>query len=146
MGYKMTEALPITIKINDGLLDKFSKIKSVANKLQAQFNFQTLTANWYGDENNIFAIQLCLETPASFEQRKAALDKLSGNEFVINHFSDDVICCFNEGERQLLCTIAMTLSELDLLMLQPKLLAGFIQVKLHKVLNLIAQQQSLASI
>lgn len=146
MGYKMTEALPITIKINDGLLNKFSKIKSVTNKLEAQFNFQTLTANWYGDEDNILAIELDLETPVSFKQRQEELNKLSGNEFTISHFSDDVICCFNEGGQQLLCAIAITTSELELLTLQPKVLTGFIRTKLHKILNLIAQQKFLPSI
>lgn len=146
MSIKMIETLPITIRINDDLLETFSKIKSLTNKLEAQFNFQTLTANWYGDEDDILVIQLCLETPTNFEQYKQGLDKLLDREVVISHFSDDVVCCFNEGEQQLLCTIAMTTSELDLLILQPKLLAGYIQAKLHKVLNLIAQQQSLTSI
>ena len=142
----MTEALPITINVNKDLLDKFPEIKSVSNKLEAQFNFQTLSANWYGDEDDVLIIQLSLETPVSFEQCKKSLDKLLGSDVIISHFSDDVICCFNEGEQQLLCTIAMTASELNLLELQPKLLASYIQTKLHKVLNLIAQQQSLTSI
>jgi len=142
----MTETLPITITVNKALLEKFINIKSVSNKLEAQFNFQTLTANWYGDEEDILTIQLSLETPASFEQRKEALSKSSDCSVNISHFSDDVICCVNEGQQQLHCTIAITKSELDLLVSQPALLAGYIQAKLLKVLNLIAQQQSLASI
>jgi hypothetical protein len=142
----MTETLPITIKVNDGLLDEFSKLKSVSNKLEAQFNFQTLTANWYGDEEDILIIQLCLETPVTFKQRQEELAKLSQSEVSVSHFSDDVVSCFNKGKKQLFCTIAITNSELKLLVLQPKLLAGFIEAKLRKVLNLIAQQQSLASI
>ncbi len=142
----MSETLPITINVNKALLDKFITIKSVSNKLEAQFNFQTLTANWYGDEEDILTIQLSLETPVSFEEFKDTLGKLSGSGVNISHFSDDVICCFNEGEQQLLCTIAITTSELDLLALQPALLAGYIQAKLRKVLNLIALQQSLTSI
>jgi hypothetical protein len=142
----MTEVLPITITVNKDLLAKFSKIKSVSNKLAAQFNFQTLTANWYSDEEDILIIQLSLETPTSFEQCKGALAKLSGSEIIISHFSDDVFCCFNKVDQQLLCTIAITASELDLLTLQPRLLAGYIQAKLYKVLNLIAQQQSFTRI
>ncbi|AAZ24820.1 MULTISPECIES: hypothetical protein [Colwellia] len=142
----MTETLPITINVNKDLLDKFTNIKSVINKLEAQFNFQTLTANWYGDEEEILTIQLSLVTPTSFEQFKKGLDSLSTRSVNISHFSDDVICCFNEDEQQLLCTIAITASESDLLVLQPTLLAGYIQAKLRKVLNLIAQQQSLTSI
>lgn len=142
----MTETLPITIKVNDDLLNKFSKLKSICNKLEAQFNFQTLTANWYGDEDDILIIQLCLETPVTFKQRQEELAKLSQSEVSISHFSDDVVSCFNDSEQQLLCGIAITNSELELLVLQPKLLAGFIEAKLSKVLNLIALQQSLASI
>ncbi|MFQ3209276.1 MAG: hypothetical protein ACI9U5_000214 [Colwellia sp.] len=142
----MAETLPITIKVNNGLLDKFSKLKSVSNQLAAQFNFQTLTANWYGDEDDILIIELCLETPASFKLRQAELAQLSLKQFSVTDFSDDVINCVNKGDKQLLCTIAITNSELELLVLQPKLLVGFIEVKLRKVLNLIAQQQSLVSI
>ena len=142
----MTETLPITINVNNNLLNKFTNIKSVINKLEAQFNFQTLTANWYGDEEEVLTIQLSLETPTSFEQFNKTLDSLSSGSVNISHFSDDVVCCFNESDYQLHCTIAITASELDLLVLQPKLLADYIQAKLRKVLNLIAQQQSLTSI
>ena len=142
----MTDALPLTIKVNHDLLDKLYKIKSISNKLEAQFNFQTLTANWYGNEDDILVIQLSLETPVSFNQRKKELVKLPASEVIVSHFSDDVISSFNEAEQQLLCLIAITDSELTLLELQPKILTGFIEKKLHKVLNLIAQQQCLANI
>ncbi|NQZ25953.1 MAG: hypothetical protein HRT55_06520 [Colwellia sp.] len=142
----MTDALPLTIKVNNDLLDQFAKIKSISNKLEAQFNFQTLTANWYGNENDILIIQLSLETPTSFNKRHKEIEKLPASEVIVSHFSDDVISSFNEAEQQLLCIIAITDSELTLLELQPKILTGFIEKKLHKVLNLIAQQQSLASI
>ena len=144
----MNETLPITITVNNALLEKFINIKSVSNKLEAQFNFQTLTANWYGDEEKVLTIQLSLETLESFEQGKKALENLSGHNVSVSvsHFSDDVVCCFEENDYQLHCTIAITAKELNLLTLQPALLAGYIQAKLRKVLNLIAQQQSLASI
>jgi len=142
----MNETLPITINVNKALLEKFINIKSVSNKLEAQFNFQTLTANWYGDEEKVLTIQLFLETLESFEQGKKALDNLSGHNVSVSHFSDDVVCCFNESDYQLHCTIAITTKEMSLLTSQPNLLTGYIQAKLRKVLNLIAQQQSLASI
>jgi len=142
----MAEQLPITINIHSDLADKFPRIKSVINRLEAQFNFHTLTANWYGDEENILLIQLALETPVSFRQQQIELEQKSLVEVEISNFSDDVICRLNNTEQQLLCNIAITESELTLLEGQPKLLAGFIQAKLHKVLNLIAKQQSLASI
>ncbi len=142
----MTEQLPITINIHSDLVDQLPKIKSVINKLEAQFNFHTLTANWYGDEEHILLIQLVLETPMSFSQHQAELDPISADDVEISHFSDDVICRFNDKEQQLLCNIAITESELTLLDQQPKLLAGYLQAKLRKVLNLIAKQQSLAII
>ncbi|TMM47711.1 hypothetical protein [Colwellia ponticola] len=142
----MTEALPITIKINDDLRDQFTTLHSVTNKLEAQFNFQALTANWYGDEEKVLSITLSLETPKSFEQRKAGFEQLSANKYIISHFSDDVIYCVNKAEQQVCCAIAMTSSEIDLLALHPKLLTIFTQTKLHKVLNLFAKKHSLTAI
>ena len=62
----MTVSLPISIHVCENLIEQFSKIMSVCNKLEAQLNFQTMTANWYGDEDNILLVRLCLETPQSF--------------------------------------------------------------------------------
>ncbi|KGJ91163.1 hypothetical protein [Colwellia psychrerythraea] len=142
----MTEQLPITINVNNGLSNKFLKIKSICHKLEALFNFQTLKANWYGDEEEILTIKLCLETPVSFTECQGRLNKLTAGEVIISPFSDDVISCLNESEQQLLCYIAVTDSELVLLEQQPKLLTGLLQVKLNKVLNLIANQQYLSHI
>ncbi len=142
----MIEVLPITITINNELVSKFSKIKSISSKLEAQFNFHTLTANWYGDEENILLIKLVLETPASFKVQQTELAQTSTDDIEISHFSDDVLCCFNEIEQQLLCNIAITESEIILLEHQPKLLAGFLHAKLHKVLNLIAKKHSFLGI
>jgi len=142
----MIETLPITINLVKDLSDKFSKLTSICNKLEAQFNFQTLTANWYGNEEKILTVQLFLEVPVSFIQHQEELEKLSFSELKVSHFSDDVISCFNQGEQQLLCYVAITHSELKLLEQQPKILSGLLQTKLHKVLNLIAEQQSLTCI
>ena len=142
----MIEALPITITINDDLLNKFPKIKSISSKLEAQFNFHTLTANWYGDEENILLIKLALEMPSSFKVQQTELAQTFADDIEISYFSDDVLCCFNEREQQLLCSIAITESEIILLEHQPKLLSGFLQAKLHKTLNLIAQKHSFSNI
>lgn len=142
----MTEQLPITINVNNELFNKFPKIKSICNKLEAQFNFQTLTANWYGDEEDVLTMQLCLETPISFTEYQGHLNTLPKGKIIISPFCDDVISCLNESEQKLSCYIAVTESELALLEQQPKLIPGLLQAKLHKVLNLIAKQQSLTSI
>ncbi len=136
----MTEKLPVSIYVSDDLKQQFGKITSVCNKLEAQFNFQTMTANWYGDENNILFVQLHLETPPSFieqQQRQQQEDT--------KIYSDDVFSYYQKSEKEqiLLCPIAITDSELALLSKKNKLLAGLLQVKLQKVLNLIAHQLNL---
>ncbi len=142
----MTEQLPITISINSELVDRFVKINSVGNKLEAQFNFHALTANWYGDEENVLQISLQLEVEETFSTLKAEQKKLDGETLNVTTFSDDVFNSFNATELQLACYIAITESEVELLESQPKLLAVFLQKKLQKVLNLIAKQQSLTQI
>ncbi len=44
----MTELLPITITVDVELAKQLTRLNSVANKLEAQFNFHALTANWFG--------------------------------------------------------------------------------------------------
>lgn len=137
----MTEQLPIAIMPSNDLLEKFTQIKSVCNKLEAQFNFQTLTANWYGDENNILLINLYLETQqvVDAEITKAHLGEIS-------YFADDVFSVYQKEPQQVKCFIAITPAELILLAQEKKLLPSYIQVKLHKVLNLIANKLTLPCI
>ena len=142
----MTELLPITITVDVELAKQLTRLNSVANKLEAQFNFHALTANWFGDEDNILVIQLYLETPTTFMLNTNVQKNTFKSTIHTSYFSDDVICYFNQEEKLLQCHVAFTDSELALLTEQPKLLAGFTQAKCHKVLNLIAQQQSLNSI
>lgn len=142
----MTEQLPITINLHAELIARFSKIQSVCNKLEAQFNFQTMTENWYGDEENVLTIELLLETPDSLLQHQTDFSDSISRDIEIKSFSDDVFCLIDGTNLQLHCYIAMTHSELDLLDSQSKLLTGLVQAKLLKVLNLIAERQSLSKI
>lgn len=137
----MTEQLPISIHICDDLKQQFEKIASVSNRLEAQLNFQTMTANWYGDENDILFVQLYLETPKSFLAQQQTQQQL----FSIQTYSDDVFSYYekSEKERRLICYIAITDNELVLLSQQHKILESLLQVKLPKVLNLIANQLKL---
>jgi hypothetical protein len=134
----MTEQLPISIQPSCDLFAKFTKIKAVSNKLEAQFNFQTLTANWYGDEENILLINLYLETTDCFDIEIAKSHQ--GETF---NFADDVFSVYQQELPQIDCYIAITPAEFTLLEQQEKLLASYIQAKLHKVLNLIAQKLKL---
>ncbi len=134
----MTEQLPISIQPSNDLTAKFNKIKSVTNKLEAQFNFQTLTASWYGDEENILLINLYLETIEVFNTERSKSHQ--GN---ISLFSDDVFSVYQKEKPQINCFIAITPAELLLLEQQEKLLAKYLHAKLHKVLNLIAGELKL---
>ena len=137
----MTESLPITILVHDELALHFDKINGVVSKLEAQFNFQTMTANWYGDEHDIIYIQLHLLTPDTFTQAHQ-----EHQEHRVQHFSDDVFSITENNSKLLMCNIALTAAELALLTQQKKLLSALLAVKLKKVLNLIAEHLSLSAI
>lgn len=134
----MTELLPITILVHDELALHFDKISGIASKLEAQFNFQTMTANWYGDEDDITYVQLHLLTPETFTQ---AHQSFQGQN--IERFSDDVFIITENNSKLLIGNIAITSAELSLLGQQKKLLPALLSVKLKKVLNLIAEHLSL---
>ena len=141
----MTEQLPISIYVSDDLTRKWVNAYSITNKLAAQFNFQAMTANWYGDEDNIPFIQLLLEAPEHFACQKESqqikqLSTFKSHSDDVYSFTDD------QASPQLIYTIAITELELNLVEQKPKLLAGLLQIKLQKVLNLVAQQLSLHSI
>ncbi len=139
----MTEQLPISIHISDNLIQQFAKIISVCNKLEAQLNFQTMIANWYGDEDSTTFVQLSLDTPDSFAEHK----KNKAHQEVQNYCDDVFSYRGNMQQKQLvICHIAITDSELALLNQQSKLLAGLLRVKLQKVLNLLAKQLKLPAI
>jgi len=146
----MTEPLPISIHVDDDLKQQFIKLTSASNKLEAQFNFQTMTANWYSDEDNILFVQLHLETPQSFVAQQQAQQKAQqqAQQCELTIFSDDVFSFYNKGSEAplLICHIAVTDAELTLLKQQEQLLIALIQVKLEKVLNLIAKQLNLPTI
>jgi hypothetical protein len=134
----MTEQLPIAIKPSIDLIAAFTNIAGVSNKLEAQLNFHTLTAGWYGDENNILLMNFYLVSTEEFK----AQDQGDNEQELL---ADDVMLATND-EHLLNCYVAITLSEWQLLTLQPKLLSGYLAKKLTKVLNLIAKQKSLTTI
>ncbi|WP_114326778.1 hypothetical protein [Candidatus Colwellia aromaticivorans] len=145
----MTEQLPISIYVCDDLTEKWVNINSITNKLSAQFNFQAMTANWYGDEDNILFIQLLLETPQRFaiQKKKQKENQQTKQAETLKTHSDDVFSVIDDKEpQQLIFTIAITESEQNLLAQQAKLLNGLLQIKLQKVLNIIAKQLNLKPI
>lgn len=137
----MTEELPISISICDELLAQLTLLNSIANKLEAQLNFQTLAAGWYGDEENILLISLYLQSPEDF-----AFQQTQSHCGELTYYADDVFSYHNQQEQQLSCYIAITEAELELLSQQQKLLAGYLQKKVLKVINLMAGKLSLPAI
>jgi hypothetical protein len=148
-GNLMVETLPITIHASDELLEKLTKLRAIISRFEAQFNFQTMTANWYGDEDNIINIALCLRMPDDFSHQASLAQKMVDKKEIeqqLHKYSDDAFSVFDKKSRQLICTIAVTASELTLLDQQEKLLTPYLQKKTHKILNLIAAQLSLPTL
>jgi hypothetical protein len=145
----MTEKLPISISVCDHLTKQFINLNSITNKLAAQFNFQAMTANWYGDEDNILFMQLWLETSQRFTVQKENIKEQQQKKQLkaFENHSDDVFSFIDKKEpQQLICVIAITEFEQHLLEQKEKLLAGLLQIKLQKTLNIIAKKLTLKPI
>jgi hypothetical protein len=137
----MTEQLPISIQASNDLMAKIENISAISNKLEAQLNFHTMTANWYSDEENILLINFYLVSAEEFDSS----DKSQEIELEKEFLSDDVFM-LSSSNKLLDCHVAITASELLLLQENPKLLSGYLGKKLTKVLNLIAKQQGFEKI
>lgn len=129
----MTDQLPIVIRVSDALIFEIKNIAAISNKLEAQLNFHTMTANWYGDEENILQINFYLLNMAEFSCREKCRENKTKAEFL----ADDVLMISSEA-RMIDCYVAITAAELKLLKQTPKLLSGYLGKKLTKVLNVFA--------
>ena len=135
----MNETLPISINVSDVLAAEIKNILSTSNKLSAQLNFHTMTANWYGDEENVFSINFYLVSFVELNNLAKNIDKAD-----VEKLADDVL--LSSVKRVLDCHVAITDTELVLIEKQPKLLSGYLAKKLTKVLNLIADRQGFVHI
>jgi hypothetical protein len=135
----MTESLPISIQVNDDLVTEIKNIASVSNKLEAQLNFHTMTANWYNDEEHILLINFYLITMSELSSAITQADSVD-----VATLADDVL--LSSKNSLLDCHVAITPAELILIKQQPKLLSGYLAKKLTKVVNLIADRQKLTHI
>jgi hypothetical protein len=134
----MTETLPISIQVSDNLVAEVKNIIGITNKLAAQLNFHTMTANWYGDEANVLQINFYLIAINEFGNiATPAVD--------IETLADDVLL-LSSNNSLIDCYVAITAAEFELIRQQPKLLSGYLAKKLSKVLNLIADRQQLTQI
>lgn len=135
----MNETLPISIKVSDALAAEVHNILSISNKLSAQLNFHTMTANWYGDEENIMLINFYLVTNIELNNLTTDIEKID-----VERLADDVE--LSSKSNLFDCHVAITEAELALIKKQPKLIAGYLAKKLTKVLNLIADKQQFVHI
>lgn len=150
----MTEQLPISILVCSDLIKQLvtvnsAKVNSITNKLEAQFNFQTMTANWYGNEDNIMFIQLLLKTPQGFIEQKIKQIEMQKNKQLktFDVYSDDVFIFIDKAEpQQLMCIIAITDAEQKLVAQKEKILNGLLTIKLQKILNILAKKLTLQPI
>ena len=133
----MNEPLPITLKVGRELVDVFAQLSAITNKLKAQFNFQALTANWFGDEENIVYITLFFEQTEAFSSQVQQIH--SGEK---REFADDVVAFIDPQNHCIDCYVALTPTELALLQQTLKILPVYVQTKLQKVLNLIADEMN----
>ena len=132
----MTEQLPISIQVSDDLSAEINNITAISNKLEAQLNFHTMTANWYGDEENVLQINFYLLSSGEFDCQTQHQESSVNKEFL----ADDVLM-LSSFNKLIECHVAITAAELSLLQQTPKLLSGYLAKKLTKVLNLIGQRQ-----
>lgn len=130
----MTESLPITISADDSINALFPKARSILNKLEAQLNFQSLTAGWYGNEENILSINVAVVISGTFKQET---DTNQAFEFP----ADDLAIYIDGLEVNLL--VAITEKEQLLLEEKTSLLSRFLQLKLIKATNTLAEKKQL---
>jgi hypothetical protein len=136
----MTETLPISIQVSDDLVAEIKNIAAISNKLEAQLNFHTMTANWYGDEADVLQVNFYLVAINEF----CNVERQAPN-VEVERFADDVLL-LSSNNRLIDCYVAITVAELELIHQQPKLLSGYLAKKLSKILNLIADRQQLTQI
>ena len=138
----MTDQLPIIITVSRKLTNELPRLRRVLVKAEAQFNFQSMTADWYGDEEQILAITLKLLTAAEFEN----IEESNLSENTVKFLADDVRCAITNDNLGFDVQIALTNSELSLLKQHPKLTDKMCTMKLRKVINLIAKDLSLPAL
>lgn len=136
----MTETLPISIQVSDDLAAEIKNIAAISNKLEAQLNFHTMTANWYGDEADVLQINFYLVAVNEFGNVARQTPNVG-----VETFADDVLL-LNSNNRLIDCYVAITAAESELIRQQPKLLSSYLAKKLSKILNLIADRHQFTQI
>lgn len=131
--------LPIQLNATTPLQQSFKQLNSVLLTTEAQLNFQSMTAGWYGDEENILSINVMLQSPQEFT---AQVQRKYQNE-IVTQYADDVQSVATEDQLTFDVYIALTEKEQALLTQHSKLTEKICQTKIRKVINLIASNLSL---
>lgn len=131
----MNSELPISIKASSSLSTSFIKLASILIKHEAHFNFQTLAAGWYEDENNILQIKFIVLSHQEFT-KQFNIENLGKR----TEIADDVLSYYDNAKNKVTCFVAITESESALLLTEQKLLPSYTKTKLAKVLNFIAAE------
>ena len=135
----MTEQLPSS----NALKALYPKFPATTNKLEAQFNFQTMTANWYGDEDNLLELNINILLPIEYNDYLA---KAESAKLTHTIFADDVFSQNKEKHNQVEAFLALTEKEQTLIEQHNKLLHVIVEKKIRIVLNLIAKSLSITKI
>ena len=142
MNELSNDQLPISINTSEQLVALFPQSISVCNKLEALFNFHTMTASWYGDEENVLTLNLHLDIPLGFEAQRALLANNKGFE----QLADDVFCHDDNSPLIKDIFVALTLAEQEIIEQKAKVLPKLLEIKIRKVLNGFAQSNGLNAI
>lgn len=135
----MEETLPITIGSSQSLLTRYKKLNSVLNKQEAHINFQGLTAGWYEDEKTMANINIMLVSYEEYNQHLTTQQRGERTDI-----SDDVILYVDNTD--IICFIAITASEVEMLDKENKVLKVYVSMKVKKVVNKIAEKLGLLTL
>lgn len=93
----MSLDLPVTISAEGRLSEKYGLTKQVLEQLEAWANFETLKANWYGDDSRQISTKFVLVSKATFDTSFDALIAKGWIEDLALHciynLSDDLNSC-----------------------------------------------------
>ena len=134
-------SLPISMNVSPHLNVQFVKLTSILSKLEAQFNFRTMTAGWYGDEEAIHTFSIHILTPSEYsvEYKTHVVDQLTSH-------ADDAFSCFNGAQNGTHCFLSITENEQILFSEHPAIISKLIEKKVEKLLNSLSSQYSLSTI
>lgn len=110
-------------------------------RLEAEVNFQTMLAGWYGDEDKLPAIEIAFTSGTGFESFLSEQSTM-----VVNQLADDVFYRFNPDKKQATGFVCFTESELSLIEQHAKLLPGIAKAKLVKLIFAIAESLELPAV